>query len=126
MKFDNIDACGLLKGLNTSPFFAAVMDLYKSFFPNLPSTCPIPIGKYSVDNVTIVMNPKYELNMTYEDHMKQSEDQLHVRFNKALSSDFFPNGVYRHIVKLYNEKDPIGVTVSWFFEINHRMNDEVF
>jgi hypothetical protein len=124
MKIDDIDLCSLARGLNTNPLLKAVLKFYKKHLPNLPSTCPAIAGNYSAKNVTMIMNPKFELNMTLNDFQKY--EQPYSELVNALSSQLLPNGVFKHIIRFFNEEDPVGFALSWLLEFRHRLNNEDF
>lgn len=124
MKFDQIDACAVARGVNKFPLFAAFLNFIKERFPSLPSNCPVKIGTYSALNVLVVNNPVNEFNMTQEDQKKHS--MFFSSVIKSFSPSLLPNGVYRSILRLFNEDDKVGITLLWHVQLNHRLNDEEF
>lgn len=121
----DVNFCEIAAGGNGMSLFKAIIDFYKKVLPNLPSKCPVLPGKYSVKNATVSVSPKNEFNMT----MKDFQNRTVVPYQDmwaAMSPTLMPNGLYRSIVRVYNQQDPIGFSMYWVSEVNHRWNDQDF
>lgn len=89
------------------PFLKELRKLYFDGFKGMPQKCPMDPGKYYVQNFTI--------GGTYGDEM-----------NTKLSTTPLPNGVYRHVIRIFTDNDPEGFVLYWHTEVNIRMNIEKF
>lgn len=85
----------------------AVFQDYFRLFPNLPHKCPVEEGKYFAKYVTINITEEIET---------ASDRQLTARL---------PNGIYRHTVRLYDDKiDPEGFMLFWHVQIYDSMGED--
>lgn len=110
IKLDKIDACALATGATNIDFLKAMRDEYIRMFPNLPAKCPIEPGKY------------YAKNVTFFDH----NNPLFEWREFQLVTPSLPNGIYRHVVKFYNDEDPVGFMIYFHIELYDKMGDDRF
>lgn len=90
-------------------FTSAVRDAYNTLAPPyFPRKCPIKKGKYSISNMSL------------------SRRDLASTVNGAMTVGELPNGVYRHVINLSDDEDPLGATLWWHLLVNIRMNDDRF
>lgn len=54
--------------------------------------------------------------------MKESDDIDET--SEVISN--FPNGVFKHILSIFNAEDPEGVTIEWQVEIHDKANKDEF
>lgn len=87
IKLENYDICWIAKNKDLLPMITALKKYYKKQFPSLPNDCPIQPDKYYAANVTA---------------MDESED-----INNSVTTGQLPNGIYRHVIKMFNKNDPI-------------------
>lgn len=111
MSINNINACGITKGLKALPFLEDGFNWYKNSFPNLPAYCPIHPKNYS-GQFDIHIGNKYENN-----------DK---QFLNQFTPDVLPNGVFRYAIKMYNNEDSNIFSIIWQTERYIRLNDDVF
>lgn len=111
IKLDNIDACFFLTSMQSLPLLDAVRNFYKTYFPKLPQKCPVEPGKYSVTNVTVTDNK----------HGNEGEKLM-----KQITPMTLPNGLYRHLLRLSNSNDTVGLTLYWHTRIDISMNENEF
>lgn len=104
---ENIDLCAVASGVNKFPFLVTIREIFLSSFPHLPRKCPASPGKYYNKNITFTMEHNEILQ-------------------KAMSPTPFPNGIYRHVIRCYNDDDPIGFALYFHIQINIRLNEERF
>lgn len=108
VKLDRIDICNIFRGgSDVIPYLATVRKSYMAEFTSLPRNCPIEPGKYYATNVS--------MGDTYGNQM-----------NEAMTSTPLPNGIYRHVIRIHNDDDPVGFVLYWHIEVNIRMNEETF
>lgn len=107
ISIDKIDACAVLSGINTFPFFTSFLEGYYNVFPKFPKKCPFSSGKYYVENVTIVGEHGTPFNKVLE----------------SLSPTQIPNGVYRTVVKFYTDAEFFG-SVMYNMEFYDKMNED--
>lgn len=112
LKLDRIDPCGITAGLDNIQFLKASKDYYFEKFPQMPKKCPIESGKYYANNVTIVNN--IDLNFTRPEETSQ------------FLGPSFPNGVYRHVLRMFTDKDPVGFTLYWHIDRYDSMGEDRF
>lgn len=98
IKFDRIDVCQLLGGLNNNfiPLVADFREILFTLCPFLPRGCPMKVGKY------------YGYNLTMKSEYGES---LH----KRMSPNAMPNGQYRTVLKFFNDDDTTGASF-WYHE----------
>lgn len=90
-------------------FLIAVRDAYNALAPpSFPRKCPIKKGKYAASNISLVRG------------------DLSYAANSAITVGELPNGVYRHVINLFDDEDPVGATLWWHLLVNIRMNDDRF
>jgi hypothetical protein len=111
IKFDRIDACSILKGINVIPFLKSVKDMFFRIAPNLPKVCPVMPQTLSLVDA-IIVSP-------------QLMEEYKILFG-TMSATLIPNGVYRNVGKCYTDKDPEGFLFYAHSEIYFRLNDDVF
>jgi hypothetical protein len=118
--FNNIKLCEVFAGVKQVPFVADFYESMMKNFTSLPRKCPILAGKYSASTDIDIGDKQEEMNKTIDDF----KDNIHIML--SYTGSILPNGIYRHVVKLYNQKDPTGLSFLWQTEIYVRLNDEVF
>lgn len=107
LKIDNLDVCNILSGKNPNEYVRVVFQDYFRLFPNMPHKCPVEEGNYSAKNVTI--------NTTTE---------IETASDRRLTAKL-PNGVYRHTVRLYDDKiDLEGFMLFWHVQIYDSMGED--
>lgn len=112
VKLANNDFCWLMKQTDNLPFLNFGKEYYFKQFPNLPQRCPIAVGKYYIENVTI-----------FDD---KDSFGSHYGMIKTLTSGELPNGVYRHLIKINNKNDPVGLVLYWHTHIYDKMGENSF
>lgn len=85
---------------------------YVDKFPNLPHRCPIKPGKYYAENITI-----------FDDN---NQDAGSYNITQEFTQGSLANGVYRHVVKLHTEDDPVGFMLYWHLEYYDRLGWKEF
>lgn len=63
-------------------------------------------------------------NMTVDEFKEHKKDQKQAE--DFLTSTTMPNGVYRAIIQIFTDKDPVGFAVQYQSERYLRLNDENF
>lgn len=111
LKFENIDACAILKAGHSIDYIESIYQTYLLLFPNLPKKCPFEKGIYSVKNVTLI-------NPTDSDRIETGPDRF------LVSSARLPNGIYRHTMRFYNQRDREGFMVYWHIENYDSMGED--
>lgn len=108
VRLTNHDLCWVLKQTDNLPFVNSVKQIYSKQFPNMPQRCPVEVGKYYTENVTLSdSSGSYDLARTF-------------------TTGEMPNGVYRHVIKLHNKKDPTGFMLFWQTQIYNKMGENNF
>lgn len=110
MRFDKVDPCALARGVETNDYYKAFHDNYFKIFPGLPQKCPIVPGNYSMKNVTIV-------DETGDKSSNQDISSLYL-------TPKLPNGIYRNVIRMYNDDDPVGFSLYWHIENYDSMGDD--
>lgn len=113
IKFERIDGCMFLNGMQSLPIIDAVKKYYGEYFPNWPQRCPIMPGKYSVYNLTVI-GPGNEERVSTKHLLKNVSPKL------------FPNGVYRHKFHVYSEDSADDLTIYFDIKVDVRMNENDF
>lgn len=109
IRLEKIKVCNFLSGSNMFQFLIAVRDGYNTLAPpSFPRKCPIKKGKYSASNISLVRG------------------DLSYAANRAMTVGELPNGLYRHVISLSDDEDPVGATLWWHLLVNIRMNDDKF
>lgn len=105
--------CDFFAGSNLFQYLGEARKYYFNIAPPslVPRKCPILPGKYFVTNLSLTSG----LNSGKAEEM-----------NRALTPTELPNGLYRHVIKLFNDEDPVGSVIYWHTNINIRMNDDKF
>lgn len=111
IKLDRIVVCPILEGVNALPVLATFRDIIYSIVPTLPRKCPFTPMRLTLQNATI-MSPEFV------EHIKKLMNDI--------TATLLPNGVYRGVVKFYNDKDLQGFIIYYHIEVYFRLNDEVF
>lgn len=111
IKLDQIDVCAVLHGVNTFPFFTAILEEYLRIMSNLPRKCPALPGKYYVENVTVIGEADSEKPLS--------------KIVSFLTPGDLPNGIYRVAVNFHAE---LILSASFIcnVEIYNKMNEDVF
>lgn len=79
VRIDDIDICSFLNGGSVMPFIKLVIENIQKKFPTLPKKCPMKPQDFLFENVTIT----------------EPGDDSRISIEKAMSSNPFPNGIYR-------------------------------
>lgn len=127
VSLDNIDICALANGFKTIPFLDAFRTYVKKTYPGIPFYCPIKPGSYYAPPVvmpTHYMNYSDSQNMTFDEIRRKNENAGDL--GSSFTPNLLPNGLYRHIIKLYNDLDPIGFCIYWHNEHYVRLNEDNF
>lgn len=104
----DVDACAVLNdNTNSILFMKEFKKLVQKLFPNLPTKCPYKPGKYYNRNTKV-------------------DNQSGVYLTNSLTNKIFPNGEYRHNIRLYTRADPQGLLMLIYHEVYERMNDETW
>lgn len=109
IRLENYDPCWIAKHKDLLPTISALKKYYKKHFPNMPNDCPIQPGKYYAANVTV---------LDEKDDSYGSEE-----INNSVTVGQLPNGIYRHLIKVFNKNDPFGFMLYWQVEIYNSMGE---
>jgi Protein of unknown function (DUF1091) len=108
MKNPGMEVCPFLTPNDKLLFFNAWLKSFRRMFPNLPKACPIKVGKYAVQNITI--------------HKNHSD--FDANDNRFASLAKMPNGVNKFVIALATKTDPEVLRVEWLYETKERMNED--
>lgn len=111
----DINICDTMSNPN-SLFFRPFRELLE-FFKGTPRNCPIPAGK-SDSNFTFSFGTFKNLSEEMYDHIK--------KIASFVTPTLFPNGLYKFVMRFFNDEDPIGVLGYATVEFRIAMNDEDF
>lgn len=115
IRFDRVNMCPIIDGSDRRmKLFNHYRQLAFEMFPTLPRKCPVLAKEYRADDIT-VMSP-YIVEILKDNN----------KFITLSLSEFPPNGIYRCVVKVYSDKDPIGMTYWYHAEVNVRLNEETY
>jgi hypothetical protein len=119
-----LDACALSRGIDVIPAAQKFRSEMAERYPELPFVCPILPGKYYAFNSTKRIGQE-EVNLTI-DEFKEYKKSMPKTAEDFITSTIFPNGIYRNVIRLFTDEDPIGFAVFWQSERYIRLNDENF
>lgn len=110
VKLDRVDPCALMKGAESNNLIKSIVVFYREQFVGFPKKCPFNPGNYSIKNMTVIDDS--EDNFSRESTM----------FNSITPK--LPNGIFRHVIRIWNDKDPLGFTLFWHVQHYDTMGDD--
>lgn len=119
LKFDKINVCASINiaktgSVGNSDILKAFWKEYYETFHGLPDKCPIERGKYFVRNQTVY-------NSNDNDYASSHQSDL-----ENTMTPKFPNGIYRHIIRFYNDEDAEGFSAFWHVDRYDKMGEDRF
>lgn len=108
MYLPNVDFCKFTELAKRTPLYAGVLEIMTEKIPELPFECPMMPRTYSVNYTHDAINNPIE------------------NLGKFISTRLLPNGEYRNLVRIHNEK--YGEMALFIVHATHyvRLNDENF
>lgn len=95
-----------------SDYMLAVRNYYIQLLPRFPRKCPIE-GNYTMKNVNVTIINESGDKFSHED-----------KIGEVFVTPKLPNGIYRQVVKMYNDDDPVGFAMYWHIENYDSMDDD--
>lgn len=97
--------CGVINIAKQIPVYRELKKWWERDFPTLPHTCPVKPGPNYAYNISISSLENY---------------------NTKGILNLLPNGIYKFVLTISDDTDPMSYQLTWIDEIRNRLGEEEF